>query len=152
MATIFGKQGDTGPVGKIITADAQFVNIIKITGLDFDEYLLATGFSNMQSQVVSYLKTLNGHIYGYTWGDDVGKLTASGIVLCSPKCSFSSNGLSRVKSFYEENNVYNKEEPVIVSIGELSFEAYLTQYEISLSDSQYNLGEFRLAFDILPKK
>lgn len=153
MATIYQKNsGEDGPAGKIITVDSPFVNIIKIDGLNFDEFLLATSFENSQSQFVNYLKTLNGHIYGYTWGDDVGKLSASGIVLYSPFCSFSADGAHKVKSFYEENNVYKKEGPVIVSIGSLSFEAYLTEYQLTMAESQFNTGSFSVKFDILPKK
>jgi len=154
MATIFGKvSGSKGPAGKLIRnkQDDDPVQVLKIQGLDLDEFLMATSISFSNSQVVQYLKTLNGHIYGYAWGHDVGTVRAAGIALFTPECTFDSSHAGKIKKFYEDSNVYDRTEPVEITLGEISFQAYLKSYALTLDVDQYNMGKFELTFDILPK-
>jgi len=149
MASLYG----SGPAGTMIKVDAGGAYPLVVGGLSLpDDNLYATSISVKVGQSVHYLKSLNGKIYGYTWGDDVGSVDIQGIILFSPKCAFTSAGMSKVLGFYNSSNVYKKSSPTSVTIGGYTIEAFLKGCVVTLDNPVFHMGNFSLSFDTLPKR
>lgn len=117
-----------------------------------DSKLISTTFSLTRGQDVEYQKTLSRALYAFAFGESVGQVKLGGLLFFS-SCDSGANAESvdAINSFYEENNVYEKSEPLIIGIGGLSLDCYLEAMAVSVESSEFNYGNFSLVFSKIPK-
>lgn len=111
--------------------------------------LIIAGIGVVRNQITQYVKTLDDKLFGYAWGEGVGKIAVSGIIFHAPGCQPGGPGYGAVNGYYESNNVYKKGGPCALSIGGAAIEGYLEKMTLSASMNEYNFGEFSLEMTVI---
>jgi hypothetical protein len=111
--------------------------------------LIISGIGIVRNQVTQYVKTLDDKMFGYAWGEGVGKVAVSGIIFNAPNCSPNAPGYGAVNGYYDSNNVYDKGGPCTLSIGGAAISGYLEKMTLSASMTEFNFGEFSLEMTVI---
>ena len=128
--------------------------LVTVDGLD-DQLtrgmLLATSLKVDRVQDVQYQKTLAGTIYAYAFGEGMGRIQLGGYAFFAD-CSDGglTTALSDLNAYYDQNNVYARNDPVMIAVGDIAFTTYLETLSIAVEENPFNFGAFNLLFSVLP--
>jgi hypothetical protein len=113
------------------------------------EVLVVTGIVVQRNQVTQYIKTLDDHVFGYSWGEGVGTIEISGHCFLAKCDSPSGESYGNVNSYYDANNVYKKRGAVSISAGDATYIGYLERLTLAGDMSTFNFGQFSMQFSII---
>ena len=128
--------------------------LVTVDGLDAQltqGMLLATSLKVDRVQDVQYQKTLAGTIYAYAFGEGMGRIQLGGYAFFADCESGSmTTAISDLNAYYDQNNVYARNDPVMIAVGGTAFTTYLETLSIAIEENPFNFGAFNLLFSVLP--
>ncbi len=127
---------------------------------------IITGFGVMQQGGYQFLHTLRDFIYVYVFGERIGQLTIEGLAFnstCdhpadvldpdSPDFGAQYHGLEWVQSYYLENRITARPDPITIVLGlDTPFYGFLTSLKFEVMDTPDKpfLGHFAMGFHVIP--
>lgn len=136
--------------GTLVNNELSNTTLVTVEGLDTKQFLMLSDVRASRNEVVQYLKTLDNSNYGYAWGEGPGSITVSGLIFFVNECSISGAGFQKINDYFDQNNVYNKNETIKIAIGDAAFNGYLVSFSVAAEQNEFNYGSFTLQFTILP--
>jgi hypothetical protein len=138
---------DTALPGSIVISQPQFPSggiAAIITGINLDQK------TNQQFQ-----QSLDGAVYIYVFGDQMGDISVEGIAF--PKlCQGGRSGLFDVSDYYANNRASKTSTPIIVSAGGQNITGFLTgiriRSNVSGEDPVALINNYSLHISALPQK
>lgn len=118
--------------------------------------VVITGLASDQQANVQLAPSLREALYIYSFGDKIGNFRISGIAfmrgcvgnLFTPPF----DGLIDVLNFYDKNSLANQVEPITISLGEYTLNAYLVGRSFTTLSPETNIIEFNLTLAVPPKR
>lgn len=148
MADIFSSR--PGQLIKLQTS-TQGLALITLSGLFPSPLLIGTTFGVDRSQDTDYQKSLTGLIYGYAFGEAVGRIQIGGLAFFD-SCSGGGSSMDTLQSYYDANNIYTKTAPTVIGIGNVSFSGYLETMSTVVENAEFNYGSFNFVFSRIPPR
>lgn len=150
MADIFSSR--TGYVA-VIPGQAVIPGRIKISGFEPTSALIENiGYGQRTNQQFQY--ALDGSVYIYVFGDEMGNVRINGIIF-PLLCDGESTGMKEVLEFYAAKRASKSQDLVEVSIGDEVITGFLTALEVSgvgvASDPQAAIQSYTMVINTLPK-
>jgi hypothetical protein len=105
-----------------------------------------------------FLHTLGNDIYLYIFGDRIGEFSVSGVSFWSVSTGRGCDnnpmdlGITRVITWYRENRVVAREQPIIATLGTRSFQLYLVGLRASVSNLNQRMFQFSMDLAMLPEE
>ena len=97
--------------------------------------------------------SLDGTVYIYVFGDQMGKVNIAGIAF-DRLCDKDDNGLQQVLEYYKTNRASRRPSPIEVSIAEEVVEGFLTAASVRAKGAAFDPGpvlqEYSLEISALP--
>jgi len=109
----------------------------------------------VQNGNFQFLHTINDQIFVYIFGDRISELHVSGVAFgapCKGDPGAGSNGVKSVLDIYDAEKISVKGKPVIVSMGGVEFQSFLTGISVEVADAETLLGQFSFKFHSFPAK
>ena len=106
--------------------------------------------SNQQFQT-----SLEEAVYIYVFGDQMGALLVNGVLFagrCNGNGGGGDNGLKELMDFYDDFRASNRKEVITVDLTERPVSGFLTELTITPRDPEFQLSNFSLKINSLPKK
>jgi hypothetical protein len=146
----------TASAGTLITSRVSSPAFISADALDDlldGGFMMATSFRIDRGQDVQILKTLSNLYYVYAFGEAPGKILIGGLLFFSDCTdpSGQSDIIEQLNSYFDQNNIYDLNSPVTISIGGATYQALLTNLSVAADMTPYNYASFSLGFTLLPK-
>ena len=102
-----------------------------------DSVSIIDEISIAQQENVQFLYTLGGAVFVYSFGQQIGDLTISGVSFNSRCADGSSHGILRILDWYNENRISQRRAPVRVSIGNANpFNGFVVSMQARLADTK----------------
>lgn len=114
------------------------------------DFLLATRFGIVRAQATQYVKSLSNLIYIYAFGEIPGKIDIGGIALFRT-CSAQTDAIRFLNDYYSENNIYNRDSAIRITIGGAAFSVFLEQMAITGEQNPFNIASFQMQFTFVGK-
>jgi hypothetical protein len=110
---------------------------------------LVTGVSASMSCLTSIMKSLANSIYLYTFGDDIGRMTISGLAF-SLNCNDNSSGANQMLNWYAVSRVSNSMAPIQVTFAGTTFSGFLMGMQIGVADADLRIFSWQATIMLLP--
>jgi hypothetical protein len=133
------------------------INIIKISDNDAITMAPVTGFRLELSSNHQFLHTLNNFIYVFSFGDRVGELTISGVVVTG--CSNSNTGetntskssISDLYKRYLERRLATNLKPSLITIGDsdISLLGFLTGMSMEIPNPAMPIAQWAFRYNVI---
>lgn len=141
--------------GTLIRNQVRTASFISIDGLDAllrGGRMLGTSFRLDRGQDFQMLKTLSNVYYTYSFGEAPGKISVGGLLFFAEcgNTGLNTSVVGDINSFYENNNSYNRLEPVRIACGGASFRTLLTNLSVASDSNPQNYASFNLSFTLIP--
>jgi hypothetical protein len=137
-----------GPQDNIINAG--------FTNNGISNSVVITGIASDQQANVQLSPSLREALYIYSFGDRIGNFRITGIAFlkaCIGKFFTQPfEGVIDVMNFYDRNSISNQVEPITISLGDYSLNAYLVGRTFSTLSPETNMCEFNMTFAVPPKR
>lgn len=151
MADVFNSR--TGYVA-VVPGQAVIPGRVKISGFEPTAALIETvDYSQKTNQQFQY--ALDGSVYIYVFGDEMGNVQVKGMIL-PILCTGQSSGLKEVLDFYATNRASKSQALVEVSVGEEVISGFLTALAIAgvgaASDPIALIQRYAMNINTLPKE
>lgn len=118
-------------------------------GRTFVNGALITSITNEQQTRTQFQQSLDNLIYVYSFGDQMGSLQVSGLAF--PRvCADSSNGISNLLKFYEQNRVSRALSRIRLTFANEVINGFLIGCSLSTEDPASGAHSFRLLLRTLP--
>jgi hypothetical protein len=96
-----------------------------------------------------FVHTINDTIFVYVFGDRIAELIVSGTSFAEP-CNTAQSGIEEIFGLYTRDRIAVRAKPLVVSLGSVSFTAFLTGINAGISDPETLLGQFSFRFHCFP--
>jgi hypothetical protein len=150
MADIFNSR--TGYVS-VISGQAVIPGRIKISGFEPTSALIEN-ISYRQQTNQQFQYTLDGAVYIYVFGDEMGEVQISGVIF-PLLCSGQTTGMREVLAFYASRRASKSQDLVEVSIGDEIITGFLTGLQVRgmgvAEDPAAALQQYVMGINTLPK-
>jgi len=150
MADVFNSR--TGYVA-VVPGQAVIPGRVKISGFDPTAALIeSVNYNQRTNQQFQY--ALDGSVYIYVFGDEMGDVAVKGMIL-PILCTGQSTGMKEVLDFYAQNRASKSQALVEVSIGDEVISGFLTGLGIAgvgaASDPIALIQRYSMIINTLPK-
>lgn len=116
---------------------------------------IITRLTVSQSGNYQFLHTIGNDVYIYVFGDRMGSVTISGLSMtqdCNNK-SDTQHGFEHVLTYYKQNRVAKRREPVLVHLGERTvFTGFVVGITGDVVDPATRLMQYGLQMVMLPER
>lgn len=116
---------------------------------------LISGVDYQQSTCQQFQPSMDGAVYIYVFGDNMGDVCVNGVAF-PQLCGGGSEGLLEVFKFYEQNRASKSPKPVTVQLGSKSIQGFLTALKtknVSLADDPASfMANYSMVINTLPEK
>lgn len=118
---------------------------------------ITSGFVINESSNFQFLTTLRNFTYLYTFGDKISEIDVNGVAFLNGDCDGKS-GVQAIYDFFARNKVSNTLKPVSFTMVSFSpnfnrarsFKAFLTSFNVGISDAGSMLANFSLKMYYMP--
>jgi len=146
MASIFGDNE-----GKVVAlATTGMPALVSIGGLTGTSQILVMSMGFGQEANVQFMHTLKNAIYIYAFGERMGTVKVSGMLIFRVCEEAGSAGLPKLIDYYRSNSVSLNGEPVSLSLSTKVFKGFLTGIQLGSFDPRVGTAQFTLNFASLP--
>jgi hypothetical protein len=97
-----------------------------------------------------FLHSLRNFIYVYIFGERIGEITLSGLAFVGKCPNNDTDGLSKVMEYYNKKGISFSGEPVNITVGRAPFSAFLVGAKFEIVNPKARIGQFALAFKLIP--
>jgi len=147
-----------GKVAVLDSAAAQLMTISIAGTIPKNTRAIITAFRASMAGKQQFLHTLNRDIWVYTFGEEIGNLTISGVCFasgCAPSGfgTGEASGIEEILEFYRLNKLSTTGDSMILQIGvggAGTFNGFLTSCQVGVDAPEHQLGSFALGFQIIP--
>lgn len=150
MAVVIGNS--IGKSKRIVLTQSQSIPaLVRLEGFNTNATVLlnAVGFGQMAG--VQYMQTLKRSIYVYVFGERMGTVTVSGVVLWNPCEGSPGAGLQNVLNYYRSYTVSQRSTPISVTIGATqAIRGYLDGVQTTFQSAESGQIGFQFKISTLP--
>ena len=129
-------------------ANLFFFNKPAMRGTTFVPGVIVTAVQYGQSTATQFQKSLDNTIYVYSFGDEMGNITVSGMAF--PRTCNGQNGLREVLEFYRVNRVSRSVDSVRITFADETIEGFLMAMSMSTADAASGTHAFQLLIRSIP--
>jgi hypothetical protein len=142
----------SGTVIKSQVSDPSFISVDGMDSILRGGKMLLTSIRLDRAQDVQIIKTLSNLYYIYAFGEAPGKVQIGGLLFFADCQSKAVNGSSvgEINQFFEQNNVYAKNESIRIAGGGVSLNCLLTGLSLAADMNAYNYASFSMTFTMIP--
>lgn len=116
---------------------------------------LISGIAYRQAVNVQFNPSLDGALYLYAFGDQMGVVDVEGMAFPA-LCNAGGNGLFDVMSYYENNRASKSEKPIIVKAGSKTIAGFLTgvriKSNVSAEDPVALINTYAMVISAIPQR
>ena len=121
---------------------------------------IVTAFSVTGDSNVQFMHTLRDMIFISVFGDKIGSMSISGLLflnspaVCGPAGGGTGTAAGGVRPFlskFYELYVVKNVNPVKKGLGDATVTAFITSFQVQMTDPQFSLAQFTMQLAALPK-
>jgi hypothetical protein len=116
---------------------------------------LITGVDYLQSTRQSFQNSLQGSVYVYVFGDNIGQVRVKGMILLAT-CEGGASGMQDVLNYYKSNRLSKRNVLITVFVADKLINGYLTGLELFANSTGDDPGtltsNFSLTISALPNE
>jgi len=136
--------------GKIVTlGNTGMPALINLSGVTGVNKVLVMGMGFGQGANVQFMHTLKDAIYVYAFGERMGQIKISGLLLFR-SCGGGGGGLPSIVNYYKSNSVSLNGRPLRISLSTQVLKGFLVGIEFGGLDPIMGTAQFSLIFASLP--
>lgn len=95
-----------------------------------------------------FLHTISNQIFVYIFGDRIAELTVAGVAF-GTTCD-NDSGVNEIIRQYSADRIALRGRPVVVVLGGISFQSFLTGFNVEITDPETQLAQFSYRFHSFP--
>lgn len=109
-----------------------------------------------------FMHALREFIYVYVFTERIGEIVINGLAFpatCNfgpqgsqddTSCVFGATGLERVLTWYECNRITTRASPIVIAIGEITYDAFLVSVKVDIANAETGIAQFAFRFNYVP--
>jgi len=106
--------------------------------------ILIDGIRTRESDIVSRTPCLNNFKVYYSFGQNFGDISVSGVVLLGPMGDVNTDGVKRLRDFFAKYRVSEYQQTIVVNAMDKSYSMFLEGIQIMEVDRDYHVMPFAL--------